>query len=594
MTRFLPTVRRPFASRAVHGVVSASIAAFLASVTLAGDLLSIRTLAPEKSVLVVGADNITRSRERLEKTPLAGWWNAEETQKALKDMREEFEKGMGEWTQELGVPRDALTCPAAGGAAIFLQLNEETGAEEPAFIVFLDWGKDVDGFTKVYDAAIAKIEKEKPMPFTVEDMKGHRVYVFQQPKPATPAGEDADEGMQSPLDSMKLCVTRDEGRFLMTGGTTAMEDLLVRIEGAKSKSVSDNDDFKGSMDLIGGDPDVYATLLTEKALSLLAAVEPQSMFMFGMVTPFIQPVVGDIRGWSFGFSLDTSKQPMSQSIGAYMPAGKVGLMSLFGTSKVEPVPAAVPGDALSYGRMNVKFGNIVGVVEDILAKLPEGMGDQAKQSVEPFMPKFKSSFAAMGNALHVWTPSTAGDAGAEALASVTAIPVTDAKAAQGIMEIAGDAAMLKPRDFLGNTIYSTDDPAAPSFGFSAQYMLMGSTEAVETALRALGSKDSPSLSADPNYQAAAAVWSKDELVGWGYSNTIGILDTMNQMSDAASAAGPLGNQLENSIPLDAFEDVLTPEFLKKFFGPSAWQLTSTKTGFRFDSFTLGPIDAAKK
>lgn len=577
------------APRPTLSVLALTLSAAVAPVASAGDLLSIRTLAPEKSVLVLGADDIHASKERWEKTPLARWWNADETQKAMKEWRDEMEQSIGEWTQELGVPRDAVTCPASLGAAAFLQVNEETGAMEPAFILFVDWGKDTEGFVQLYDAATQKLEKDKPMPFAVEEIKGRRVYVFSEPKPVD-GGEDDEFMAPDPLGDMKLCVTRDAGRLLLSGGTAAMGDLLSRLDGSKERAVADNDDFKGSMELVGGAPDVYAAIVTEKAMAFLTAAQPEAMFMLGMATPFIQPLVGDIRGWSFGVSLDTSKGPMSQSVAAYVPAGRVGLLSLLGTSPVEPVPSVVPGDAVSYGRLNVKLSGVMKVVDDVLARLPEEMRAGVRENLDPMMPQLNASFGAMGNAMHMWTPAESGVAAdPDALASMTAVPITDPKAAQGLLELMGGAAMLKPRDFLGNTIYSTDDPLEPAFGFSAQYMLMGPTKDVEVALRALGSKDNASLTADRAYQAASATWSKGELVGWGFSNTIAMLESLEGLSDADMM--PFGGDLDEAMPgemdFDAFEEVLKPEFLKKYFGPTSWQVSAPKTGLRADFFVLG-------
>src|SRR5262249_24451820 len=149
--------------------------------------------------------------------------------------------------------------------------NEANGLDDPAFIAFVDWGTDAEKFSKLYEAATTKLEKDKPMPFTVEDVKGRRVYGFAQP---TPLEEKDDQGravahQPTALEAMKLCVTRDAGRLLVAGGLTTMGDLLTKVDGDKSKSVSDNDDFKGSLELVGGTPDIYVTLLTERFMELM-------------------------------------------------------------------------------------------------------------------------------------------------------------------------------------------------------------------------------------------------------------------------------------------------------------------------------------
>lgn len=578
--------------------VSVSCAGLCASLASAADLLSIRTLAPEKSILVLGADDLDATKTRFEKTPLAAWWKSPEVQKASQKFRDEIDKSFGELTTELGISRDDITCPSSLGAALFLELNEATGTEDPAFIVFVDWGKEAERFGKVYDAAIAKVEKDKPMPFTVEDMKGRRVYVFHEDKPV--AAKDKQGGMEEdegPLASMKLCVTRDGGRLLVSGGTTAMGDMLAKIDGDKGKTVADNDDFKGSLETVGGAPDVYATLLTEKAFAFISRIEPGAAFMLGAGMGIIPSVIGDIRGWSLGIALDTPTAPLTQSIGAYIPGSKVGLLSLLASAPAEKAPDVVPADAISYGRFNLKFNEIPRVLEDIIAKLPEGMSDQAKATIEPYLPKMKESFGAMGSTLHLWSSASA-NAG-EPAPNVAAVPVTDAKQAQSLISLVGEGAELKPRDFLGHTIYAGPDAEMPAIGFSSQFMFISTAAEVEKALRALGAKDNASITSDPAYQAAAATWAKEDLVGYGFTNTIAMVENVEKMGDALKEAQAMaqGGVDVKDLNMDAFDDALKPELLKQFFGPTVWQLRAMKSGFRTDFFVLpaaGAAPAAKK
>ncbi|MDZ4829872.1 MAG: hypothetical protein SGJ09_06695 [Phycisphaerae bacterium] len=594
MLRILPRVStRPRTSPflAFSIALSASMSSSLCATVWAGDFLTIRTLAPEKSVLVIGVDDIDATWSRYERTPLAAYWNSADVQKSVKDFRAEIEKSINEATADIGVAREDVTLPSSLGAAVFLQLDEATGTEEPVFIAFVDWGKEAESFGKLYDAAIAKVEKDKPMPFTVEEMKGRRVYVFEQPKPVDGAANDVFDG---PFGAMKLCVTRDGARLLVTAGASAMSDVLAKLDGDKGKTVSDNPDFKGTLDTVGGEPDLYAALLTEKAFALISSIEPAAAFMLGAGMGVLPSAIGDIRGWSLGITLDRPLAPLVQSIGAYIPNGKVGLLSLLTSSPVEKAPALVPSDSVSYGRLNIKFNELPRVIEDLVAKLPEAFADQAAQTIEPYMPKLKASLGAMNSTMQLWSGTGTKEGGPAA--PVVAVGVTDSKQAQSIVEMLGDSVSIKPRDFLGHTIFSGEDAGMPAIGFSSQYMFVSTAIEVEKSLRALGAKDESSLTSDPVYQAATAAWSKEDLVGYGYTDTIALLESLELMSDGLGGASAMAGKATgvdlDQLGGDAAASILKPELLKNFFGPTVWQIRSTKSGLRTDFMVLPATNAA--
>jgi hypothetical protein len=581
--------------------------AFLPSLASAADApLSIRTLAPEKSFLVVGIDDLAATRTRLEASPLGKWWASPAVQEATAEWRKNLETGIEKETQELGVPRETVCWPASGGLAMASELDEDTGMETAVLVMFLDWGADAEKFATFFDASMAKQEKEKTAGLAVEEIKGRRTWVFETGGPEAAGAADPDamdfEEPASPFEFPKFYVSRDGGRLFMASSEAALEDAFAVVDGGRTKGVGETADFKDSLELVGGDPDAFATLLTKPLQPLVAAT---GGFEFALIQPFIGRLFGDIRGWSF--SVDLNEEPggvlLSQHVGILVPDGKVGLLSLLGEGGMEKVPAIVPADAIGYGRMNVKFSELMKVLNDVVANLPEMQAEQIQPMLEQFEPMLSPSFAAMGPGMDTWTvvkqPITP-----ESMQSTTAIPVGDAKAAQGLMAFFGPQAGLAPRDFLGNTVYS-GEMADFAVGYGQTHMFLGSTDNVEAALRAVGQADAPAgLDGEAKYRDAMAKLAKDGLVGYGWVDTVRTLEVQEVMLDGMLEGGMGGLGLPGLDGLDPDEiaglatdidptegfpelsKLLKAENFKEFFGPAIWQMRSVPKGFRLDSLTL--------
>jgi hypothetical protein len=560
------------------------------------DALSIKAIAPEDSILVVGIDDFQGMRSRFEKTPIGAWWGSKDVQDRAKPWRDKMEEGLDKMTQELGVPRDTLQWPTSFGMAMYAALNEETGQHDPAMIVFVDWSKNAESFGKLYDAAIAKMEKEAADSFTVEEIKGHRVYVQKPPaEEATPEGAEGEEDEGDPFGAPpmpnpfeKPCFTRDGSRLLVAGNPGSMQELLGSIENDKRKSIADTEDFRGTMELSGGS-DAYVAFLTAPAQKLLATLGPQAM----MATPFLSGLFGDIRGFGMGVSFDGKSAPVESSIGMYIPGPKKGLLSLRPAGAVEKIPAMVPADAISYAHMNFQFSGLMKVVDEFITSLGPPMSDAMKQEMEPFDAVLRGAFAGMGPSMHMWgtlkQPITA-----ESNATTFAVSVSDNNAVQKMAQMFAPMAGLAPRDFVGNTVYSADDEFMPvALGLGGSYMFVGETEAVEQSLRALGQTDAASsLEGDPILKAVRSHWSGDDLVGYGYSNTAAMLEAQEAMfeqfapmiDDAADDTGLAVASLD--LQLSDLLKALDPKIMKEYFGPTTWELRSVKTGFRFDTKLL--------
>lgn len=588
-----------------------SSAAFvLAAPALAADApLSIRTLAPEKAILVAGIDDLDGTRERFARTPLSAWWQSEAVREASREWREGFERSLEQTTQELGVPRETLAWPSSLGFAAYAQLDEETGMEAPAFFAFVDWAKEAEKFDTLYEAAVKRLEKERTVEFRVEEVKGRRVFVF--PVDAAADGDvdgdmDDDFGFEAEPTFETYCVTRDGSRLLIASDVAAIEDLIIAVEGDRTRRIADAEDFKGTMELVGGTPDIFAAMFTAPLQSTAAAFAGPE---FALVQPFIAKLFGDIRGYSLGITVDGKEAPIEQSIGIFVPGSKVGLLSLLAPGSVEKAPAVVPGDAIGYNRINVRLSGLMAIIDEVLGGLPEMQADQINQLVEPFAPTLRTAFGAMGPGIHVWDtvqqPITA-----ESQRTMTAIAVTDVKAAESLLQTFGPQVGMAPRDFLGNAIYSGD--GAPfAVGFGGSFMFLGPTDAVEQGLRAVGRDDGSALEDEPLFRAAMSGVRGDDLIGYGFSDTIATMRTQSSLLDqfAAMAAemglnGGMDGEdptigldaidFEADLDMETLRRLLDPETAKDFFGPSIWTMRAVEKGYRTDFRLLAPMKTSTR
>lgn len=585
----------PTTARLRAGLLAGSLAGIVAGTAFGAETLSIKTLAPEKSILVIGVDDFEGTRARFERTPIGAWWNSPEVQEKSKSFRDQMNKGFDDMTQELGVPRETVTFPASMGAAIFAELNEETGAYEPGLMLFVDWGKEAENFGKLYDAAIAKMEKDAPDQYTVEEIKGRRVFVNNaktEEEPAAAEGEEedpfADEFDGGPEMFQKFCFTRDGGRLLVAGSPGSMQELLTSLENDKRKSVSDSEDFRATMEMTGG-KDMYVTLLTDPAQQLVAGVGPE----FGMVSPFLGQLFGDIRGYGMGVTLDGADAPVESTISMYIPGPKVGLLSLLPAGAVEKLPSIVPADAVSYAHMNFQFGGLMKVIDDFIGGLPPQFGDEIKAGLEPFDPVLRSAFGGMGPGMHVWgtmkQPITIDSA-----RTTVAIATSDKDSVQKAVQTFAPMGGLAPRDFVGNTIYSADDDFMPvALGLGGSFMFIGQTESVEQSLRALGADGESALASDAMYKAVLPHWKGDDLVGYGYTNTVATMEAQEAMfAEIMPMLEQATPEAAENLPVDldgmltGMMQTLDPKLMKNFFGPSTWTFRSVKSGFRFETRLL--------
>ncbi len=572
---------------------------FITSIVCAGDMLTIRDIAPDSAMLVVGIDDLRGTMDRLTPTAFGKLWNDAAIAEEVKAFRADFEKGILEAATDAGVDRATITWPSSFGLAAMVDIDEELGVPTLQYIFFCDWSAEAETAGKMLDAMLANIEKTQKdagMEVSADDVRGRRVLVSKvlDAEGTEDSGMDEEDGMDgmdgmggmgSPfgdLMSKEFCMTSDKGRLFATSSVESMDMLLARVDGERTKSVGENATFQGATELTGGTGDLYAMFSLEAAQPLVA-----SMPQFMIAEPFIKRLFGEVKALSVGFHARDGV--LEQTAGVYVPSGKVGLMSLMdlATPFTAP-PSIVPSDAMSYGRMNIRFEKIVPMIDELLAGLPEEQSSMIKPMLDMYRPAMNAAFAVMGPEMHFWS----NEPGADPMASASVMAVSmknDKDAAAAVSDFVSVMPLgLQPRDFNGMTILS-DEFSPMAVGIGGGFIAMGEVKQLEQALRSVDAKDAAGLGDDASFKSSMSLMPKDGVVGawwWDFARQMaGTTEMLDMM--AQEFAGAVGADEETEMPglgiglddADGFYKLMKPEVVKRCFGDAIMDVTSTNAGY---------------
>lgn len=598
-----PVTHRPSISLAASAPFIATLAvatSVLASPAPAADALSIRDLAPDTALLVVGADDIRGTIARLGPTALGKLWNDPSLAEEVKAIREAFSEGLREAATEAGVEEGDITWPASGGAAVLVDISDDTGLPTIDFVFFIDWADEAAKASKFLGALIERAEKaakEGGQEVRMEEIRGRKVLVTKAPTEEELDGEMDDEDEFGGMDEFgmlglpdlgepEMSIAIDGGRLLLASSPSTMDMLLARVDGDRAKAVGESSTFREAVELSGGTQDVYAVLSTEAAQPIFGMM-PQLM----LVEPLIKQVVGDIKAWSFG--AHAKDGVLEQCAGIYMPNGKGGLLGLVDESSAPSAPPAiVPSDALSYGRLNVRFDRIVEVLDGVMGGMPAEQSEMIAPMLDMYRPAMRAAFAALGPAVHLWGREPDPN---DPLASgtVTAISMKgDKESAAAVSDLLNLFGLgLAPRDFNGMTILS-DEFSPFAVGIGGGYMVIGSSGDVEAALRAVDAKGE-GLAGDADFARSLASMPKEPVVGMAWwdivrqmTSTMRMLEGLEQQlggmtgfdaDDAIPGMEVLGTDLPDT---DALMKLFrSEEAMKRCFGDATLSFSSTAKGY---------------
>ena len=482
----------------------------------ASEDLSVARIASKESFFFVEVSDVRSMMDRLAATSLGKMILDGKTVDDL------MEPVRAERAEELGIKPEEVKLPLDMGFAVYTVLDEELGVEIPAWLAYAEW-KDSDEQVKaIFENEIQRMD----LRYDEERLRGRDMLVietdFEMPDmdgfmanamPMAPMMGDASH-MADALK--KVFVVRDGSMIVMCSEPVGIDQAFKVIDGGSAETLADAEAFKNLEDMIDGDADVQAGLLTAP---LGAMVKPLAGPGFGMALPVIQAAFGDITAWGFWGEAAPEGNLFTFGQNIAFNGGPQGLMKLFDVgTPMGAIPSFVSSEALNYGRFNFDFKNLIPTLNQIIASLPEAQAQQIEPMAQMWGPMLQTSFETLGPAVHTF--SSESDDDFNPTRTTLAIPSTDPKKVDQLIAMFGPMAGMQPRDFNGDTIYTDpmDDLGTMAIGVGAGSLLIGQVDGVEAVLRSAGQNDLPALARTKVAEQAERAMPSGDLMTWGFWN----------------------------------------------------------------------------
>jgi hypothetical protein len=182
--------------------------------------------------------------------------------------------------------------------------------------------------------------------------------------------------------------------------------------------------------------------------------------------------------------------------------------------------------------------------------------------------------------------------------TVTAISAPKGDAVRPLISMISMQTGLMPRDFLGHTIWSSEDGFVPmAIGLGGGYMFVGAGEDVEQALRSFGDDAHESIEDEKAFRMARDATGDDAAVAWGFTDAVADFEY-----ERAVALADLSDMIAEGLPDEMAEELLgdmpekikaqlkdvTPEMLRRYVGPFSWRVENTDDGYVMKYALLRP------
>ncbi len=584
-----------------------------------GDGVDFAALAPKGSALVVSAKDVHSTVARIGASPLGQIFEAPEIAAVAKERREAAAKKRAAELQRLGVDATEVPLPGPAGLSLFVEHNEELDAPELGLLLWADYADRADLAGKIFAALIAEMEKGAGAPFEQVEIQGGakatRVTLPSESEELDPSDpQPPSRRRPRGMDALGEIVALPEALYFVRVGTQffasstvpTLEEAIAAANGKGASALAQSADWQGVNGVIG-DNDMAAVLLVAPLQELL---EPVWAGPLGELPIVLKKMFGDVRAIALGLRGDDAQSMLTLSAAAYIPGEKIGLMNLFSeATPVETPPALLGDDAVTYQRLNVRFGEIMAMIEDLLAALPDYQADAAAPMMQQYGAGLTKAFSCLGPG--VFTVSHAPSGGAGESQTFTAVKCTDETAVNAVLATMLPSAGMSPRDFQGQIVYGGEE-VGMEIGLGAGAMVIGAPAAVEQALRTSGDPSVKSLSENALYRQCASAVATGPVVGWGYTDMATMIDQQrkallaldDELPDAFVAAEDAQAAQDGSFDilmpvqfdpgLEPALEKVTHAMLSRYLGPLIWEIRSEPKALTVRFSWLNPAAPAAK
>ena len=587
-------------------------------------------LLPPDTALVVNIENFSQLKGQFEKTDLFKLYKDPSMAAFVDNFKKNFQEKMKEEEGELAqIISEAATLPE-GRAAFALVLNDKViDADEPPVLLIAEWGAKAVQVKEMVNKIVAQSVEEKGAKRQTEDYRGVGITSV----------TDESSG------AMSYCFVDD--CMIASADSETLKFVIAQAKGAGSATLADSDDYNSTLRAVSssgpGQIDLYVNI--KQIIQMVTAKDEA-----GKIKPILTNLGLD-NVTSFALSIDVGSGAGGSTSGKALlkiDGVKKGLMKLM---EVESGPIQVPPfvsqSASSVSFVNLNMSKAFDEIVKILTAFSPQMAMMVNMPLSPPGPQGEPPlqlktgiFDNLGSQI-VMAQSMDG---AAAGAAGQGIPQPDTLVALATSNRASlektllllHSTMIAPgkpdarRELLGHTIYQIDvggmlpgfgggpgpgamapmmqgpatagAPQMPKLAFTVTdtHLIFASEDAVEKAIRTLGSGNDSVASAKWFAQAKSTIPSTVGMAGMQNSEASGefLWSTLRNMKmPAKGSAGSIGladaaspEAMLAKVGADLFDFTLLPDFdtVRKYFGLSASYGIARQDGFFFEFKYINP------
>lgn len=588
-------------------------------------------LVPPDTVLLVNIENFGRLKGQFEKTDLFKLYKDPAMTAFIDSFKTNWRQKIKESDSDLAaIVTDAAAFPE-GRAAVALVLNEHLKkTKEPPVLLITEWGDKAAQVKEMVNKIVAKAVEEKGARRQTEDYRGVGI--------TSVTGESSG--------AMSYCFMDD--CMILAANPETMKFVIAQAKGAGSPTLADDEDYNSTLRAVNssgqGRIDIYVNI---KQILRTVTAEDKA----GKLKPILTNLGLD-NVTSFGLSIDVGAGPGGSSSGKALlkiDGAKKGICKLL---EVESGPIQVPPfvteSASSVSVVNLDMKKAFDEMVKILTSFSPQMAMMLNMPLTPPGPQGEpplqlktgiidhlGSQIVLAQSMDESALKRAGQ-GIPQPDSLVALAVGNRAALEKTLLFlhSGMIAPGKPdarRELLGHTIYRVDvggmlpgfgggpgtrspmqmppgtgAPQMPKLAFTVTdtHLIFASEDAVEKAIRTLGSAGNVSVASTKWFsQAKATIPSTVGMAGLQNSEASGeyIWSALRNIKTPAGRAGmtPAGvglagaaspEMLLSQIGGGLVDFSLLPDFdaVRKYFGLSASYGISRQDGFFFEFNYLNP------
>lgn len=588
--------------------------------------------APKDTALFVEIANYKAFNEKYKKTPLSRAGKDDKTSQAAGSFIEMFDKALAKYAKRLGIEDiKKLNLKPEGPAAIIVtvQPTKELGRdEEMGFAMVADWGSNHDKLEELL-SKITKHVVDNGGEKQTKTIAGHRITTL---KLAESVGEDDEAQEISPLHQVlgpiaslmdpKQSATSflkdaspEEISFTSIGKVTifgstvdVVKEIAGRVEKKSEDTLATTDDYKSLKRHCAPLGDLNMLVNIPHLIKVLEAAgdEDRKALIRSLGLKSLRSYVGTVAlATKGGAALEMRGFLPIQG----KPQGIVKLLTEDVANKPVSPKGGIPASSLTAGWLNLNFGAIMEEIYEIvwrvdaekaevwrntlIVPIPGEDGETEMIDAEEILSKLSSPLRGF--------VSAAAPYGKENVTMMFSLKHKDRETLAKIFEIIGP--FFVQRDLMGQAVYDLMiPPIGISIALTDSNVVVGSTSAVDEAVRTGGKMEGAGLAKDKQFQRAARLAPRQ---AWMviYNDDIKRFAASLALHKKAGEAGENGENGDDAVPVmgtDIGSKVVqglkehpalkldNPESMKKYQSSSLLTATKTPQGIQFYMNVLFP------